>query len=135
MNFNAWINLPIKEVKRSKEFFAKLGATFVEHETETMFGIYLGKNKTQIMMFGHQEFEQFTQAKIADTKSLTEVLISMEASSKTEVDELTRKVTEAGGTVFAGPETWNGWMYGMGFQDLDGHRWNIAFMDWENQQK
>ncbi|MCG8374350.1 MAG: VOC family protein [Balneolales bacterium] len=133
MKFNAWINLPIKEVKRSKEFFTKLGATFVEHETETMFGIYLGENRTQIMMFTHPEFEQFTQAKIADSGSFTEVLISMEASSKAEVDELAQKIVEAGGSLFAGPESWQGWMYGMGFQDLDGHRWNIAYMDWENR--
>ena len=135
MNNSAWLNLPVKDVQRSKAFFKKLGATFVENETPSMFGIYLGSNKVQIMMFGHEEFERFTQTKLTDTSKSGEMLISMEATTREEVDELAEKVTDAGGTIFGGPETWQGWMYGMGFQDLDGHRWNIAFMDWDNMPK
>lgn len=135
MTNSAWINLPVNDVQRSKAFFKQLGATFVENETPTMFGIYLGSNKVQVMMFGHQEFEQFTQSKVSNSTHSAELLISMEAANKAEVDELANKVKAAGGKVYAGPETWQGWMYGMGFQDLDGHRWNIAFMDWENMPK
>lgn len=131
MTNSAWFNLPVKDVQRSKLFFKKLGTTFVENETSEMFGIYLGKNKVQVMMFSHQQFEQFTQARVADLSHSGELLISMEAQSKKEVDELAEKVRKAGGTIFAGPETWQGWMYGFGFQDPDGHRWNMAFMDWD----
>lgn len=135
MKNKAWLNLPVKDINRSKEFFENLGAAFVENETPTMFGIYLGTNKLQIMMFGHEQFEQFTQSKVADITSSGEILISLEASSKEEVDELLVKVVSAGGSIFAGPEYWLGWMYGMGFRDLDGHRWNIAYMDWEKMPK
>ncbi len=135
MTKSAWFNLPVKNIERSKAFFEQLGASFVENESSTMFGIYLGANNVQVMMFSHPEFEQFTQSKVADLSKSAEMLISMEASTKEEVDELAEKVQLAGGTIFAGPEIWAGWMYGMGFQDLDGHRWNIAFMDWEKMPK
>ncbi len=131
MTNSAWFNLPVINVQRSKTFFNELGATFVENETNDMFGIYLGKNKVQVMMFSHVHFEQFTQAKVADTNNAGELLISMEAQSKQEVDEMAKKVRSAGGSIFAGPETWQGWMYGFGFQDPDGHRWNMVFMDWD----
>ena len=135
MTNSAWFNLPVKDIPRSKAFFEQLGARFVERETPEMFGIYLGKNNVQVMIFGHAQFEQFTQAKVADLSNTGELLISMEAQSKTEVEELAEKVLAAGGTIFAGPETWQGWMYGMGFQDPDGHRWNMAFMDWDKMPK
>ncbi len=134
MKNTTWLNLPIEEVKRSKEFFQKLGASFVENETETMFGIYLGENNIQVMMFIHPEFEQFTQAEVTDTSTSAEMLISMEATSKEEVDEMAAKVQEAGGQV-QGPDLWGGWMYGILFQDLDGHRWNMAYMDWDKMPK
>lgn len=135
MTNSAWINLPVKDAQRSKAFFEKLGADFVEQEGPEMFGIYLGKNKVQVMMFGHSQFEQFTQSKVADLSNNAEILISMEAQSRQEVEELAKKVTAAGGIIYGGPETWNGWMYGMGFQDLDGHRWNIAYLDWDQMPK
>ncbi len=130
MKHTAWLNLPIREVQRSKEFFKKLDASFVENETETMFGIYIGENRIQVMMFTHPEFEQFTQAEVIDASTSAEILISMEATSKEEVDEMAAKVLEAGGNV-QGPDLWAGWMYGILFQDLDGHRWNMAYMDWD----
>lgn len=66
MTNSYWFNLPVKDLQCSKVFFKELGATFVENETNEMFGIYLGKNKVQVMMFSYVQFEQFTQAKVAD---------------------------------------------------------------------
>ena len=135
MNNPAWLNLPVKDVQNSKAFFKKLGFQFSEMETPTMIGLEFGEGPFRVMLFEHAEFEQFTQSTVADVTSSAEMLISMEAATKDEVDQLAQKVEEAGGNLFAGPELWQGWMYGMGFQDLDGHRWNIAFMDWANIPK
>lgn len=82
MTNSYWFNLPVKDLQCSKVFFKELGATFVENETNEMFGIYLGKNKVQVMMFSYVQFEQFTQAKVADLSHSGELLISMEAQSK-----------------------------------------------------
>jgi len=56
-------------------------------------------------------------------------LISIDAESREEVDEWAKKVTAAGGNVFAQPAENQGWMYGCAFADLDGHRWNVLYMD------
>ncbi len=135
MNNPAWLNLPVKDVVKSKAFFKQLGFKISEMETPTMIGLEFGDAPFRVMLFTHPEFEQFTQSSVADVSKSSEMLISLEAKSKEEVDQLAKKVIKAGGSIFAGPEDWLGWMYGMGFQDLDGHRWNIAFMDWAKAAK
>ena len=57
-------------------------------------------------------------------------MISIDAESRQEVEDLAQKVNDAGGVVFAKPAEKQGWMYGCGFSDLDGHRWNVLFMDY-----
>ena len=81
------------------------------------------------MLFTDEMFEGFTRSRIADTNTGTEVLFSLDAESLEEVDELAKKATEAGGKVFAQPGESQGWMYGCGFADLDGHLWNVLYMD------
>jgi predicted lactoylglutathione lyase len=135
MKKSIWFNLPVLNIERSKTFFEALGVSFSKMETTTMIGLEFGDEPIRVMLFEHQEFERFTQSTVADVSTNAELLISMEAATKEEVDQLAEKVRLAGGSIFAGPELWQGWMYGMGFQDLDGHRWNIAFMDWEKMPK
>jgi uncharacterized protein len=81
------------------------------------------------MLFPKDVFKNFTQNEIADTKKGTEVLINIDAQSKIEVDEMAKKVRVAGGRIFAEPGESQGWMYGLGFEDLDGHRWIMLYMD------
>ena len=81
------------------------------------------------LLFTETVFEGFVQNKITDTKTSSEILISIDAQSREEVDEMAQKVSEAGGIVFAQPAENQGWMYGCGFEDLDGHRWNVLYMD------
>ena len=81
------------------------------------------------MLFEESTFENFVQNEITDTKSSSEILISIDAESRAEVDAFAKKVVEAGGLVFAKPAEIQGWMYGCGFADLDGHRWNMLYMD------
>jgi predicted lactoylglutathione lyase len=89
----------------------------------------VGEGHFVVMLFEEMLFSSFSQNSITDTKSSSEVLISIDAESREEVDELAEKVKEAGGNVFAPPAESQGWMYGCGFADLDGHRWNVLFMD------
>lgn len=133
MTNSAWFNLPVKDLQCSKVFFKELGATFVENETNEMFGIYLGKNKVQVMMFSYVQFEQFTQAKVADLSHSGELLISMEAQSKKEVDDMVEKVRKAGGTISPDLKLGKAGCTVLVFQDPDGHRWNMAFMDWDKK--
>ena len=80
------------------------------------------------MLFPETTFKSFTGNELADTTKVTEVLISIDAQSKEEVDALVAKVVHAGGTIYSNPSE-QGFMYGAGFADLDGHRWNVLYMD------
>ena len=127
-----WINLPVKDVKRSKKFFTEIGFSFkTERETDTMTALVVGKATMPIMFFEETMFEGVIQNKISDTSKGTEMMISFNAESEKEVDEMAEKVKKAGGNVFSKPQEIQGWMYGFAFSDLDGHRWNMLYMNIE----
>ena len=130
MTKQIWLNLPVKDVAKAKDFFWKIGFSFNEqHDTPSSTCMVVGEGHFVIMLFEEMLFSSFTQHNLTDTKSSSEVLISIDAESREEVDELAEKVKEAGGNVFSPPAESQGWMYGCGFADLDGHRWNVLFMD------
>ncbi|MRX39684.1 extradiol dioxygenase [Flavobacterium sp. LC2016-23] len=125
-----WLNLPVKNVAKAKDFFWKIGFSFNEqHDTPTSTCMLVGEGNFVVMLFENTLFESFSKSKIPDTQLSSEILISIDAESVAEVDELAEKVKKAGGTVFAPPAESQGWMYGAGFADLDGHRWNVLYMD------
>ena len=127
-----WLNLPVKDVKKSKVFFDKIGFSFnEENETTQSACMIVGDKNFVVMLFEEAVFGAFLQNKITDTKSSSEILISIDAESRDEVDVLAQKVVEAGGVVFSKPTEIQGWMYGCGFADLDGHRWNVLYMDFK----
>jgi Predicted lactoylglutathione lyase len=126
MSQEIWINLPVKDVERSTAFFNQIGFQAANAGSERA---KLTIGSTTILLFPNATFEQFTGAKIADTSQYAEVIFSLGADSREAVDEFIRKVELAGGTVFGKPSEQDGWMYGAGFADLDGHRWNLLYMD------
>lgn len=132
-----WLNLPVKDIGKSKEFFGKLGFSFdTEHgNTDGSACFVVGDDKFHVLLFQEKNFKGFTQNEIADTAKGTEVLISIGAENREEVDELARKAFEAGGKIFGVPGETQGWMYGCGFVDLDGHRWNVLYMDFGKMPK
>ncbi len=132
-----WLNLPVKDLNKSKEFFAKLGFSFdTEHGNGDHSGCFMvGEDKFHVLLFPENTFKGFTKNELTDTVKTTEVLISLGAESCEEVDEMARKAFEAGGKVYAAPGETQGWMYGCGFADLDGHRWNVLYMDFSKMPK
>ena len=126
-----WINLPVKNIEKSKIFFAELGFEFNKNygNSPTSACLLIGQKNVVVMLFEESIFKNFTQHEVSDTKQGNEVLFSIGAESREEVDEIARKANEAGGTVFAKPGEKDGWLYGCGFCDLDGHRWNVLYMD------
>lgn len=124
-----WINLPVKDIKKSMDFFNSIGFSFKDGTTKEMAAMEIGEKKAVVMLVDEKRFERFSQHKVTDTESSSEVLLSFDAGSRDEVDELAKKVEEAGGTVFSKPAENQGWMYGCAFTDLDRHRWNVLYMD------
>jgi predicted lactoylglutathione lyase len=132
-----WINLPVKDVKRSKAFFTSLGFEFITNYGDTADSacLIVGTKKTTVMLFSEKMFEGFNQFPITDSSKSSGVLFSFDVESREEIDELARKVEEAGGVLFGKPAENMGWMYGCAFTDLDGHRWNALYMDMDKMPK
>src|SRR5450432_1327557 len=136
MSKEIWINLPVKDVKKSREFFRNIGFNInPNHNTDKMAAISAGEGKAMVMLFTDATFEGFTKNKKADTQQGTEAMFSFGADSKEEVDETAKKIKKAGGAIFAEPAEKDGWMYGFAFIDLDGHRWNMLYMEMSKMPK
>lgn len=95
----------------------------------------IGEYNFVMMLFPEEAFKGFAGNEILDTQKGTEVLINIDAQSKAEVDEMAETVRKAGGIIYAGPGESQGWMYAFGFEDLDGHRWSMLFMEPEKMPK
>jgi uncharacterized protein len=126
-----WINLPVKDVKKSKEFFTKLDFSIntSQGDTENSACLLVGDKSVVVMLFNEPSFKGFVNNEITDTGKGAEVLLSIDAQSKEEVDEMARKAVEAGGKTNHRPTDMQGGMYGCVFSDIDGHRWNVLYMD------
>lgn len=136
MENNLWINLPVKDISKSNAFFTELGFILnPEFSSKDASTFIVGDNKVVVMLSEEPAFKGFAQSEIADTSKGTEVLFSIGASNHKEVDEMATKAVKAGGKVFAEPGAKDGWMYGCGFSDLDGHRWNSLYMDMSKMPK
>lgn len=126
-----WFNLPVKDVRKSKAFFLEIGFTLndMHGDNPDMTSFFIGDKNVVMMLFSEQMIRNFSRTEISDTSKGTEVLLSIDAQSPEEVDEMAKKAVAAGGTMYADPAENDGWMYGCGFCDLDGHRWNVLYMD------
>ena len=126
-----FINLPVRDLPRSIAFYEALGAQKNEQFTDHTAACMVFSETIHVMLLTHDKFSQFTPKKIADAKSTTEVLICMSADSRDAVDDMTARAGAAGGTIDPGPKQDYGFMYGRSFEDLDGHIWEVMWMDVE----
>lgn len=129
-----WINLPVKNLSRSKEFYKEIGFSFKD-SPENVVSLLLGKHDLVINLFEEEEFTGYSGNAISDTQNATEVLFNLGAKDKEEVNAFSVKVKVAGGKIYRGPIEKDGWMYGCGFTDLDGHRWSMLYMDMSKMPK
>jgi predicted lactoylglutathione lyase len=125
---NISVNLPVKDLRRSMEFFSKLGFSFNPQFTDEKAACMVVSEDIYVMLMTYPAFKMFTPREICDTARHTEVLMCLSAASRNEVDEMVRKARSAGGATFNEPQEY-GFMYGHGFQDLDGHIWELAYME------
>ncbi len=125
---NIFVNLPVKDLERSKAFFAQMGFTFNPQFTdENAACLVLGPN-IYAMLLVEKFYNTFTSKQIANSATTSEVINALMVESRAEVDELAEKAFKAGAGKFRDPEDM-GFMYGRSFQDPDGHLWEIGWMD------
>jgi predicted lactoylglutathione lyase len=128
MHKQIFVNLPIKDMARSQAFFRALGYEFDDHFTNDKgAALVLGEN-LYAMLLVEDFFKGFTGKPIADATQSTEVLVCLSCDSRAQVDAQVAKALAAGGTAPRPPQD-HGFMYAHGFEDLDGHIWELVFMD------
>ncbi|MEH2118916.1 VOC family protein [Nostoc sp.] len=123
-----FVNLPVKDLNRSVEFFTKLGFSFNAQFTDETSTCMIVSDDIFVMLLTHEKFKTFTPKEISDATKSTEVLVCLSSQSREKVDEMVRKAVTAGGTTYNEPQD-HGFMYGHGFSDLDGHIWEIIYME------
>lgn len=123
-----FVNLPVKNLNRSIGFFTQLGFTFNSQFTDETAACMVIDDNIYTMLLTYPKFQEFTPKAICDATRGTEVLICLSRDSREAVDDLVRKAVAAGGSIYNDPQD-HGFMYGHGFQDLDGHIWELIHMD------
>ena len=123
-----FINLPVKDLERSKAFFSGLGYSFNPQFTDDKAACMVISEHIYVMMLVESYFKTFTRKEVGDAHLATEVLLALDAASREEVQQTITKATELGGSTYAEPQD-HGWMYQHSFADPDGHQWEIVYMD------
>lgn len=123
-----FVNLPVRDLKQSMQFFSQLGFDFNLQFTDDKAACMVISDEAFVMLLREEFFRTFTKREPADTSRSTEALLALSCESKAEVDEMVRKAVDAGGS-HAMDATDHGFMYGWSFYDLDGHHWEVMWMD------
>ncbi len=128
MEKKIFVNLPVKDLNKTVEFFTKLGFEFNPQFTDENATCMIVNKDIFIMLLVEKFFKTFTKKEICDTTKDTEVIIALSTESREKVDQMINDVIEAGGKESRKPQD-HGWMYGRSFQDINGHLWEIIYMD------
>jgi predicted lactoylglutathione lyase len=119
-----YVNLPVKDLTKSMEFFKKLGFEFNPRFTNEKGGCMIVSDTIFVMLLPEEFFKTFTKKDIADSTKTTEVINAISIESKEKVDEMVNKALSIGGK--PSKDSYDeGFMYGWSFQDLDGHIWEV----------
>ena len=133
MATNIFVNLPVKDLDKTKAFFAALGYTFNPQFTDANAACMIISENIFAMLLVEPFFKGFTDKTIVDAHKSTEVLLALSTNSRAEVDDMVNKAVAAGGTEPRAAQD-HGFMYTRSFNDLDGHIWEILWMNPEHVQ-
>ena len=123
-----FVNLAVRDLPRTKAFFSALGFNYNPKFTDDNAACMVVSDEGYVMLLAEPFFKTFTKREVCDTSRQTEALIALSCDSRNEVDELVKKAINAGGRD-AMPARDHGFMYGRSFYDLDGHHWEVMWMD------
>ena len=128
MNTKIFVNLPIKDLNKSVAFFTKLGFSFNPQFTDENATCMIIGEDIFIMLLVEKFFKSFTKKDVCDTSKNTEAIVTLSVESREKVDQMLEKAKEAGGSEPREKQD-HGWMYGRSFEDIDGHLWEVFFME------
>ncbi len=128
MTTKLFLNLPAKDLNKTIEFFTKLGFKFNPQFTDENATCMIVGEDIFVMLLVEKFFKTFTKKEICDTSKNTEVIVALSVEGREKVDQMINKAIEAGGRESREPQD-HGWMYGRSFEDINGHIWEIIYMD------
>ena len=128
MGTKIFVNLPVKDLNKTMQFFAKLGFKFKSQFTDKNATCMIIGKDIFAMLLVEKFFKRFTKKKIYNAKKSTGAILALSVESRKKVDEMIKKVMAAGGRETRKAEDY-GWMYGRGFEDINGHLWEAFHMD------
>jgi predicted lactoylglutathione lyase len=123
-----FVNLAVRDLPGSKEFFTKLGFDFEPRFTDENAACMIVSDEAFVMLLGEPFFKTFTRNETCDTSKQTEALLALSCSSRVEVDHMVQTAVAAGGTHAMDAQD-HGFMYGWSFYDPDGHHWEVMYME------
>jgi uncharacterized protein len=123
-----FVNLAVRDLKRSMDFFARLGFAFDPKFTDDKAACMILSEEAYVMLLGEPFFKTFTKRDLCDTSRQTEALLALSCESRAEVDQMVKNAVAAGGRHAMDPQD-HGFMYGWSFYDPDGHHWEVLWMD------
>ncbi|WP_088006465.1 VOC family protein [Indiicoccus explosivorum] len=123
-----FVNMSVKDLDRSRSFFEKLGFEFNETFSDSNAACMVINDSTFVMLLQEAFFSTFTKKNVTDSTTSTEVIMSLSAESREAVDDLVNNAFKAG-AMPSNEQMDHGFMYGWSFQDLDGHLWEVAYME------
>ena len=123
-----FVNLAVKDLKQSMDFFKQLGFEFNPQFTDDKAACMIVSDEAFVMLLTEPFFKTFTKREICNTNTHTEGLFALSCESRAEVDEMVKKAVAAGGKHAMDPMD-HGFMYGWSFYDIDGHNWEVLWMD------
>lgn len=130
MSTQIFVNLPVKDLQRSVTFFTHLGYTFNPEFTDDNATCMIVGENIFVMLLVEDYFKTFIKKEVCDATTSTEVLVALSCDSRAEVDKQVAKAVAAGGATPNESKDY-GFMYQHGFEDLDGHLWELVYMDSE----
>ena len=123
-----FVNLPVKDLKRSMAFFTALGYAFNPQFTDENAACMIISDDIHAMLLVESFFKTFTKKAIVDAKNSTEVLVALSHDAREDVDRIVKAAVAAGGRTYSEPND-HGFMYQWGFEDPDGHIWEQFWMN------
>lgn len=128
MSKQIFITLPVKDLNASAEFFTKVGYSFNDQFGDESAKCMIVSDSVSFMLGSHEKFRELSQKAVCDTSQALEALFTVSCESREAVDDTVAKAVAAGGTTVEEPTDY-GFMYMYSFLDLDGHAWNMMWMD------
>ena len=128
MTTKIFVNLPVKDLNKTIEFYTKLGFKFNPQFTDENATCMIVGKDIFVMLLVEKFFKTFTKKEICDTSKNTEVIVALSVEGREKVDQMINRAIEAGGRESREPQD-HGCMYGRSFEDINGHIWEVIYMD------